>query len=300
MSRLTYRSRIALTTLLCFAFLLAAGHAQNSTLATKPVTQDPPADAAHPASMVEWSIPTHGVNVNAVLYLASGAGPHGVVILLHGFPGYERNMDLAHSIRRAGWHAVVFHYRGSWGSDGNFSFANAMEDTEAAIAYVRSPAVAGKYGIDPKRIVLVGHSMGGFMAAYAASRDPQVAGVVLLAAWNIGGDRPLDAAHEKSMETEFAPELRPLKGCTAQSLVSEIKQHGESWDYVTFAANLKTRPVLIVSTNDELRPANEVLYAALQKAGASGVRYRHFDTDHGFSDKRIAMQTAVIEWLGAR
>jgi uncharacterized protein len=247
--------------------------------------------------MVEWSIPSHGVNMNAVLYLASGAGPHGLAIILHGFPGYERNQDLAQSIRRAGWHALIFHYRGSWGSDGNFSFANAMDDTDAVIAYVRSAAVVAKYAINPKRVVLIGHSMGGFMAAHAASRDPQVAGIVLLAAWNIGGDQPLDAAHEKNMTSEFAEELRPLRGCTAQSLVAEIKQHGKAWDYVTFAPNLKPHPVLIVSTNDDLRPANEALNAALQKAGATGVKYLHFDTDHGFSDKRIALQIAVIDWL---
>jgi uncharacterized protein len=300
MPRPGHRPRTTLITFLfSVAFLLtglSTAHAQNSATATKAVTQDAPANSAHPASMVEWSIPTHGVSMNAVLYLASGAGPRGLVILLHGFPGYEGNRDLAQSIRRAGWHVVTFHYRGAWGSDGSFSFANAVEDADAAIAYVRSPAVASKYAIDPKRIVLIGHSMGGFMAANAASREPQVAGVVLLAAWNIGATQ-LDAAHEKSMTAEFAEELRPLKGCTAQSLLAEIKQHGKAWDYVTYAANLKTRPVLIVSTNDDLRPANEALYAALQKAGATGAKYQHFDTDHGFSDKRIAMQIAVIDWL---
>src|SRR5690349_7293860 len=155
--------------LLCLAVLLTTAHAQNSDLAAKAVTQDPPADTAHPASMVEWSIPSHSVNMNAALYLASGAGPHPLAIILHGFPGYERNQDLAQSIRRAGWHVLIFHYRGSWGSDGNFSFANAMDDTDAAVAYVRSPAVVANYSIDPKRIVLIGHSMGGFMAAYGAA-----------------------------------------------------------------------------------------------------------------------------------
>jgi pimeloyl-ACP methyl ester carboxylesterase len=298
------RTRTTAFTLLLLV-LLKSSHAQTSAPSTDAVhqravaavTKDATADPAHPASMVEWSIPSRAVNMNAALYLASGAGPHGLAILLHGFPGYERNQDLAQSIRRAGWHALVFHYRGAWGSDGNFSFANAMDDTDSAVAYVRSPAVAAKYGIDPKRIVLIGHSMGGFMAAHAASRESQVAGVILLAAWNIGGNQQFDAAHEKNLASEFSEELRPLKGCTPQSLVAEIKQHGKTWDYVTFAPALKSRPVLVVSTNDDLRPANEALYAALQKSGATRAKYLHFDTDHGFSDKRIAMQIAVIDWL---
>src|ERR1700737_1036299 len=39
-------------------------------------------------------IHSHGARVNAVFYLASGAGPPPVVLLLHGFPGNEQNMDL--------------------------------------------------------------------------------------------------------------------------------------------------------------------------------------------------------------
>jgi hypothetical protein len=34
---------------------------------------------------------------------------------LHGFPGNERNFDVAQALRRAGYAALVFHYRGSWG-----------------------------------------------------------------------------------------------------------------------------------------------------------------------------------------
>ena len=49
-----------------------------------------------------------------VLHLPEGEGPHPVAVLLHGFPGNERNFDLAQSLRRAGYAALVFHYRGSW------------------------------------------------------------------------------------------------------------------------------------------------------------------------------------------
>ena len=38
-----------------------------------------------------------------LLMWPQGLGPHPVVIMLHGFPGNEKNLDLAQSIRRAGW-----------------------------------------------------------------------------------------------------------------------------------------------------------------------------------------------------
>jgi pimeloyl-ACP methyl ester carboxylesterase len=56
--------------------------------------------------------------MNALFYLAGGPGPHPTIVLLHGFPGNEQNLDLAQSIRRAGWNVLTLHYRGAWGSPG--------------------------------------------------------------------------------------------------------------------------------------------------------------------------------------
>ena len=86
------------------------------------VVADPPADPAYPATLASPDIPSHRARLYSVLYLASGAGPHPTVLLLHGFPGNEKNLDLAYSIRRAGWNVLVPFYRGAWGSGGAFSF----------------------------------------------------------------------------------------------------------------------------------------------------------------------------------
>src|ERR1700683_5025148 len=53
------------------------------------ITTDPARDKDFPASIEAPYIITHGARVNAVFYLASGAGPHPVVLLLHGLPGHE-------------------------------------------------------------------------------------------------------------------------------------------------------------------------------------------------------------------
>lgn len=63
----------------------------------------PVAESANRASMETFQIPSHGQLLNALVYVAAGAGPHPMVILLHGFPGNERNLDLAQDIRRASW-----------------------------------------------------------------------------------------------------------------------------------------------------------------------------------------------------
>ena len=69
-------------------------------------------------------------------------------------------MDLAYAMRRAGWNVLIRHYRGSWGSTGWFSFRNAIEDTQAAVQFLRDPANAKKYRTDAGKMAIVGHSMG--------------------------------------------------------------------------------------------------------------------------------------------
>ena len=86
--------------------------------------------------------------MNALFFLAAGAGPHPTMLLLHGLPGNERNLDLAQAVRRAGWNVLTFTYRGAWGSEGDFSISNAFEDTRAAMDFLRSDEAISAYGID--------------------------------------------------------------------------------------------------------------------------------------------------------
>jgi predicted alpha/beta-fold hydrolase len=96
------------------------------TVMTQPVPSaiytDPAVDAAHPARMEVLHIPTHGVLINGLVYAPPGAGTHPTLVICHGLPGNEKNLDLAQAVRRAGWNAVTFNYRGSWGSPGSFRF----------------------------------------------------------------------------------------------------------------------------------------------------------------------------------
>ncbi len=225
---------------------------------------------------------------------------------MHGFPGYEQNLDLAQAIRRAGWNVLAVHYRGSWGVKGTFSYAHAIEDADAEVAFVRDPANVAKYHIDPGKIVLLGHSMGGFMVASAAAHDPRVAGVVMISAWNIGASFPPDEADaatvekaKKSMATSFTAEndVAPLAGCTAQSLVEEAYKNRARWNFNDFAPALGARPVLVITSDDGLGPNDHAFAVALQKAGNTHVTETHFATDHAYSGQRIALAAAVLNWL---
>src|SRR5271167_2030020 len=147
---------------------------------------DPAADAAHPAAMTVLHIPSHGVLINGLVYSPAGAGLHPTLVLCHGLPGNEKNLDLAQAVRRAGWNAVTFNYRGSWGSPGTFRFAHNLQDAEAVLAYLRDPNNASKLEIDPKRIAIAGHSMGGWVTAHTAAHDHALMGAILISMGDMG------------------------------------------------------------------------------------------------------------------
>ena len=146
------------------------------------VVADPPVDTKFPPGIAGMTVPSHGVDMDATFYLAGGAGLHGTVLLLQGLPGYESNVDLAQSIRRADWNVLLFHYRGTWGTAGTFSQSSAIEDTAEAVRFLRDPTNAAKYRSDPQRLVIVGHSMGGFLAGYEAGHDPGIPAVAMISA----------------------------------------------------------------------------------------------------------------------
>src|SRR6478735_5430489 len=102
-----------------------------------PATEDAPIDKSAPAGVTAFVLDSAGSGMNALMYTAAGAQPHPTLLLLHGFPGNEQNLDLAQAARRAGWNVLTLHYRGSWGSEGAFSFGSAAEDARTALAFLR-------------------------------------------------------------------------------------------------------------------------------------------------------------------
>jgi uncharacterized protein len=279
-------------------------HGQQVRQLPAAITTDPAPDKAYPAAMETFQIPSHGAMLNALAYIAEGAGPHPVVLLLHGFPGNEKNLDLAQAIRRDGWDVVYFDYRGSWGSPGEFSFTHSIEDTQSAIAYLRDPAHAKKLRSDPAYIVLIGHSMGGFMARYAGAQDPAIKAVGLISAADMGVDRVQSLKPEqhdaaiKGLAAHLASEgMAPLAGCTPESLAKEVVANAAAWNIPNLAPKLATRPVLVITSDDGLAPSNDAFVAALHKAGATEVSTVHLTTDHSYSDQRIALEKAVLETL---
>jgi pimeloyl-ACP methyl ester carboxylesterase len=303
---------------------------------------DPPRDQAHPARNRQLVIPSGPVRpelgrfaeMNALFLLASGEGPKPTMLLLHGLPGNERNLDLAQAVRRAGWNVLTFTYRGAWGSEGTFSIQHAVEDSQGALGFLRLPQTAMNYDVDPGRIVVAGHSMGGYMAAHVGALDaacprgtaasaaaapaapiavtgsriarhcssfPPLAGVILLDAWDIAATaRQVKAAGDKgrgALVANFDDVGHSLGPITAEDLADNIIRRGEEWDLQRLAPQLARLPVLSIYAKHGIAAENKALAAALEASPGARVQAIEMDTDHSFADHRIALAAEMVRWL---
>jgi pimeloyl-ACP methyl ester carboxylesterase len=296
-----------LTRPLIAALLLVAPSLLTAQAAPSRVGNGAAEDLAHPASMDEIGIPSGGVRLNGLIYLAAGAGPHPVAVFLHGYPGNERNLDLAQAVRRAGYDAVYFDYRGSWGTGGTFSFQNSLDDVAAALAWVRAPENVVKYHLDPSRIALVGHSLGGWLALTSGGREPANVCVAALAAWNIGwlGKRFADHPDERAENLAYFrattdPSSGPIRA-KADDLIREMADHAGAWDYLSKASALRDRALFLAAatrdTPDEGVALHDRLARAVAAAGGRRVRVVRYEDDHGFSTHREELSDALVQWL---
>ncbi|MGI5270473.1 alpha/beta hydrolase family protein [Nonomuraea sp. CA-218870] len=271
---------------------------------TDPFAADPPRDPDFPAATRAVTFPSGGASLLGVLHVPAGRGPHPIVVLLHGFPGDERNFDLAQVLRRAGYASLVFHYRGSWGVGGTWSWGHVLEDAAAVVAGLRDRNLAIAHRLDPRQVVLIGHSLGGFAALMTAAADPSIAAVASAAAFDFGTVSALCRADpgRRALYTEaFDGELGPLRGTSGKALVAEMEAAGEAWRLARLAPLLADRPVLLIGTSsDTVTPYDlhhEPVVAAYQAHPIKSLEHHVFATDHALSDHRVTLARTILDFL---
>jgi acetyl esterase/lipase len=110
----------------------------------------------------------------ADLYLPCGAGPHPVIVLIHGGSWHKRYgklvmRGLAADLVRRGWAVWNIEYR-RLGEGGGWPAT--FQDVAAAIDHL----AALEAPLELERVSLLGHSAGGHLALWAAARDRLGAG----------------------------------------------------------------------------------------------------------------------------
>lgn len=216
-----------------------------------------------------------------------------VVILCHGFPGQEQNIDLAQALRRAGFIAIYFWYRGVWGSHGTYSFSHIIEDVGAVVDYVKS----GKTGlpIDPERIYLFGHSMGGFATLNALAEGVKVPKAILMAPCDLGRRYLIEKDRLERLLSCKENGYFTLSHPTA--LEEDVAQHAEKWYFPALADRLpkETAYTFIGGLQDTVTPPQTNIAPLMEKMQQAGlnVRYHTINDGHSFHGNRLQLAQLV-------
>ncbi len=267
-----------------------------------PFTDDPKIDLAYPADQKSLIIDSEGFLLNGLIEIAQGKGPHPTILFLHGFPGTEKNLDIAHVLRRAGFNVVIFSYRGSWGSKGSYSFKNNIIDCHNVLNFLRNHHK--DFRIKRDDIIVIGNSLGGFNALYTVFKEPTIRRVASISGFFLPKVKYLlenDEEHKKILLDLFNTSLNPLDGTTYENLIQELLAI-DSWDFSGYYETLASKDLLLVSTlKDEVVPPELYEFPfikELEKFNPNDLTQKTFyDASHSYSDHRIKLTKVLLDWL---
>lgn len=150
----------------------------------------PPVPEDAPYTERELSIGDGDTALPATLTLPKTKGPVAAVVLVHGSGPHDRDetigpnkpfLDLARGLAERGIAVLRYEKRTKAHpdqfADGGTIDLETTDDAVQAAALLRAQP-----GIDPKRVFVLGHSQGAMLAPRIGTRDPRIAGLILLAA----------------------------------------------------------------------------------------------------------------------
>lgn len=239
----------------------------------------------------------------ATLYRAAGDEKHPVVLLCHGFPGYDQFTDLAYELQENGYDVMTFHYSGSWGSDGDYSLENGLSDTDTMVDVLLETQDAAQ---DLSKLYIIGHSLGGFFAANTFARRKEIAAAVLISPadmYRMYEETAVSGEAKAAFAAELAGDCLPLRGVDGTKLTEEIGRLGSRYAFTNLAPKFGDRPVLLVGgTKDTTTPMPlcvEPLREAAEQIPGSRLETEVFDAAHSYLNVRAKLRREVLRFLGS-
>lgn len=266
---------------------------------------------------IDITINRNGVFLKGKFFIADGEGIFPTVILLHGFPGNEKDvLGIGNKLSNAGLNALTFTFSGTFQSQGEYSWQNSQNDIKAAYDFINQSDNIRKYKIDTSLIYIGGYSNGGGMALTYAANHTEIKAVFSIAGTDLGEfldeyarnpevQEILDNAYDrlsvptgpvrfakggtlKEMEEMNFNEINPtfhLKNCTSLLAQKDILLIGGWDDYFGSVEN--------AVIDDFILP----FYRALQKENAKNIKIVAFQDNHTFQKSREDIANVIIEWI---
>ncbi len=241
-----------------------------------------------PAFNRELIINIKGDSIAGYALIASGESPKETVIFISGYPGNDTNFDTAQEIRRHGKNAILFNHRGAWGSQGNYSYSNCLEDIEQLVAFFSDPEISKELRIDPNNFTLIGRSFGGGIALISGSQINSVKKIIALSSSNygtrIGKYNHLDEL--TSYKTYMKKQI--MINTNIDEFLQELLDNKETFNIVNYNEHLSKKEVLIIEDSKR----NEHWINKLDKKD-----YILLESDHNFVEERVEMIDTIMNWL---
>jgi pimeloyl-ACP methyl ester carboxylesterase len=251
-------------------------------------------DMTSPASSTELFIPSGNSQIAGLIYNANGLQKHPTLLLLHGYPGNERNLDIAQVVRSRGWNVIYFDYRGSWGSQGKFSFKNCVEDVVNVVSFCNKYQDSLK--IDTSNIVLFGHSMGGWVCLKALQELPTIKKGFVLSTWDIAKDFKNVSNKKEMLSIANDPNIAGkyfVLNTSLKDLYKPVLQNKTYFNLLYDAKSLSDKQIIMIDEHEK----NSQLAEKIKESNKSYFDYSVWQTDHSFTNKRASLINKVLAFL---
>lgn len=245
--------------------------------------------------------------LNAEIYVSPGDQPKPTLILMHGYPGGEGDpLGLGKKLSSSGINVLIFNYRGTWSSEGTFSFESSIQDVANALKFLKQEKNIEKFHIDTSNIIVGGHSYGGAIALTAAIYNKDIKRIISIA----GADESV-MGRKLIADSEFRNSLEPCLRATIYPegpIKCDLDSHTKAWlgnldyfDQVKHAEYLKNNDILFLGGWDDqdilLEEHILPLFRRLQELKAENVKIKVFETDHTFLNVREELNETLIDWI---
>jgi dienelactone hydrolase len=180
------------------------------------------------------------------LAMPRGSGPFPAVVLVHGSGPGDRNetvggvspfKDLAHGLASSGV-AVLRYDKRTRVHPETFTGTFTVDQETVIDAQAAADLLHRTPGVDSRRVVVLGHSLGGMLAPRIAQGDSAVEGLIIMA----GATRPLPALMLE--QTAYLDSLSAPNDTATRQQLEQVRQAARQAEALTEADSASTKPVL--------------------------------------------------------
>jgi uncharacterized protein len=251
---------------------------------------------------------SEGEKIRGFFFPPAGTASTATVLFLQGFPGVEGDELLCERLAQENIGVLTFNYRGTFHSQGLFSFSNAIADIGAALNYLRQPASDLEQQVSPERIALGGWSFGSGLVPAGAAQHPELKRIFAISgrdfnqeALRIEQDPEYARQVMQNLESLQAPR-GPLR--FREDVLADLVQNRTAFDIENLVPLLKERDILLLGGWDDSVVAIEEhllpFYRQLKENGAGKARIEVLQDDHEFIQTRDKLVGLIVKWLGER